>query len=203
MPSGDMRPSDDSARLSATDRPSTRPCALRSSGTNARPAAIASAGRAMPTRLAVDVDRAGDAGARDAEQRRQRGGAARAHRTRERDDLARAHGEAADRRRRVRPASDGCVHRRCCDLEHRRRRRRPRRSRAARGRRRAPCRSSAARSSSVGRRSIADELAVAHHGDAIAQRGDLVEPVRDVDERRARGAALADEREQALDLGRR
>ena len=32
---------------------------------------------------------------------------------------------------------------------------------------------------------IADELAIAQHGDAIAQRGDLVEAVRDVDERRA------------------
>ena len=45
-----------------------------------------------------------------------------------------------------------------------------------------------------------DELAVAHHRDAIAQRRDLVEAVRDVDERRAGGAALAHEREQALDL---
>ena len=45
----------------------------------------------------------------------------------------------------------------------------------------------------------ADELAVAQHGDAVAQRRDLVEPVRDVHER----ARLppADQREQARDLG--
>ena len=47
----------------------------------------------------------------------------------------------------------------------------------------------------------ADELAIAQHGDAVAQRGDLVEAMRDVDERRPVRPPRADQREQALDLG--
>ena len=118
MPSRDMRPSDDSARLSATESPSTRPCALRSSGTNAMPAAIASARRcaarpALPSTLIVPVAPR----ARDAEQRRQRRGAAGAHRTGERDDLA-----GADRERQVvddgAAGQGGVLDAQVRDLEH-------------------------------------------------------------------------------------
>ena len=45
--------------------------------------------------------------------------------------------------------------------------------------------------------------AVAHHGDALAEREDLVQPVRDEQHRRAPGAQRLDDAEEALDLGLR
>ena len=48
-----------------------------------------------------------------------------------------------------------------------------------------------------------DVAAVAHHGDALAEREDLVQPVRDEEHRGAPGAQRLDDAEEAVDLGLR
>ena len=50
--------------------------------------------------------------------------------------------------------------------------------------------------------SVDDVAAVAHHRDALAEREDLVQPVRDEEHRGALGAQRLDDAEEAVDLGR-
>ena len=54
----------------------------------------------------------------------------------------------------------------------------------------------------LGVASVDDVAPVAHHRDALAEREDLVEPVRDEEHRGALGTQRLDDAEEAVDLGR-
>ncbi len=182
-----------SSMLSAIDCASARPSSLRSSVMKPRPARIAARGVLKPHRLAVDLDRC-----------RRRPGRRRRSRARARcgPSPGARPGRRSRRRAPARLTSRSSVGRHVLDRE-------PhvaevgRARRAAGSSRRARARPSGSRARASRSRTwpaSSTSAAVLEHGDAVREREDLAQAVRDVEHPDAPLLQAPHEREQQLDL---